>query len=301
MRRLIPDEEHARVLQTGIDVPAQHPQIAIPLSEVGISGKTVWVKTAMGRFPFTAAIMISLGAGSRGIHMSRLEEAITLLTDRPFEDIRAYGLALGNEILASHPDQEESTRVAISLTGQLPYQRQAPVSGKISTDSLNVSANIHLNGADHSREIYLGVGVHHITACPCTMEYNRELFQSDDRRCPLPTHSQRSLTWLKVEASDQHPSIDELRGILEKSLHVSQDLLKRPDEAELVLKSHLKPQFAEDAVRETAKNAADLLVGMLPLSSRLEIESTSLESIHIHDVKCRLQATLARITAHLSS
>ena len=69
----------------------------------------------------------------------------------------------------------------------------------------------------------------------------------------MPTHSQRSQTWLHLRSAAQAPAHQEMLTCLENSLHLTQDLLKRPDEAEIVLKSHIHPQFAEDAVRETAR------------------------------------------------
>jgi GTP cyclohydrolase I len=94
---------------------------------------------------------------------------------------------------------------------------------------------------------------------------------------------------------------DDLIVILENVLHMSRDLLKRPDETELVLKAHRKPQFAEDIVRETARAAGKKFAGIMEHETRIQIHSHSLESIHIHDVECLLDTTLADILTTLQT
>ncbi|TFG37082.1 MAG: hypothetical protein E4H46_02425, partial [Desulfobacterales bacterium] len=113
--------------------------------------------------------------------------------------------------------------------------------------------------------------------------------------CPMPTHSQRSQTWLHLRGAGEVPAYQDLLTCLENSLHLTQDLLKRQDEAEIVLKSHIHPQFAEDAVRETARAVGHMFGAVLPAGTAVIIESLSLESIHIHDVCCRLETSLGAI------
>ena len=55
----------------------------------------------------------------------------------------------------------------------------------------------------------------------------------------------------------------------------------------------------EDAVRETARAVAERFSKVLPPSAAIEVESLSLESIHIHDVHCRFQGTLGEIVSQL--
>jgi len=82
-----------------------------------------------------------------------------------------------------------------------------------------------------------------------------------------------------------HPSFGEILECLESALHVTQDLLKRPDEAEIVLKAQHFPRFAEDTAREIAKETGKRFGRKLPASTEVIIESLSLESIHIHNVQ----------------
>jgi GTP cyclohydrolase FolE2 len=289
-------EDHARVLAEGIDIPQQPPSFALPLPEVGICGKTVWVRLPEGLIPFSARLEVDLGAEVRGIHMSRMEEVIAGLYAQEFSDLRDYGLRLGREMMA----RQGASRGRVRLAGQLPLIRTARVSGRQSVDSIALSLDLKLAGQEELESMaMLGVGVAHITACPCTQAYNQTLFRKEDEDCPLPTHSQRSQTTLALQSAGLSPSIVELLACLEEALHVTQDLLKRGDEAQLVYTSHRLPQFAEDAVREVARRAGERFGGVLPPETLVVIESLSLESIHIHDVCCRLETTLAEIARHL--
>ncbi|MGC9022939.1 MAG: GTP cyclohydrolase, FolE2/MptA family, partial [Dissulfurimicrobium sp.] len=141
----------------------------------------------------------------------------------------------------------------------------------------------------------IGLSVSHITACPCTQVYNEELFSAKGNSFPLITHSQRSFTRLFIERYGEDPSYEDLLKCLEAALHVTQDLLKRSDEAEMVMRAHLAPQFAEDAVRQTAREVGIHFGTAMPARTEVMIESRSLESIHIHDVCCTLKTTLGDI------
>ena len=297
MKPSISPQDHARVLAEGLDIPQQQPSFALPLPEVGICGKTVWVRLPEGLIPFTARLEVNLAAQVRGIHMSRMEEVIAALYDQEFADLREYGLQLGREMM----ERQGASRGRVRLAGQLPLIRTAMVRGRQSVYSIVVSLDLKLAGQGEKLKsvAVLGVGVAHITACPCTQAYNQTLFRKEGDDCPLPTHSQRSQTTLSLQSVDLSPSIGELLACLEEALHVTQDLLKRTDEAQLVYTSHSQPQFAEDAVREVARQAGERFGKTLPPETLVVIDSLSLESIHIHDVCCRLETTLAEIVNHL--
>ncbi|MCX5876021.1 MAG: GTP cyclohydrolase, FolE2/MptA family [Deltaproteobacteria bacterium] len=297
MKSSISPQDHARVLAEGLDIPQQQPSFALPLPEVGICGKTVWVRLPEGLIPFTARLEVNLAAQVRGIHMSRMEEVIAALYDKDFADLREYGLQLGREMMS----RQGANSGRVRLAGQLPLIRTAKVSGRQSMDSIAVNLDLKLVGQGEELEsvAMFGVGVAHITACPCTQAYNQTLFHKEGGGCPLPTHSQRSQTTLSLQSTGFSPSIGELLACLEAALHVTQDLLKRTDEAQLVYTSHSQPQFAEDAVREVARQAGERFGKILPPEILVVIDSLSLESIHIHDVCCRLETTLAEIVRYL--
>lgn len=300
----ISDEKHRQVLETCIDVPEERPSFPIELQKVGISGKTVWVSLADnngGHIPFTARIFVTLPANRRGIHMSRIEQAISALHDKKFSGLPEYGILLATHILEAQNGQS----VSVELSGRMPLIQQAPVSKLYSIDSIDITFAVELRKDKPiaTENVLVGAGVHHLTACPCTLSYNEVLFNRFHDPWPLATHSQRSRTELLVSLKnyEQLPGYSLLVGILDSVLHVSQDLLKRPDETELVLKAHRLPQFAEDTVREVARAAAEKFKDALPPETRIQVNSLSLESIHIHDVECCLDTQLGDILETLHS
>ena len=294
MKSMIASAEHSRVLETSPDVPEERPSFAIGLTEVGITAKTVWVRLPHGRLPFSARIVVDQPGEVRGIHMSRIEEAVAELYEQEFMSLKEYGVELGRNVLA----KQRGSSGSILLSGQVPVLQETVVSSRTSIDSMQITAEIRFLKIDEEiseESILIGCGVNHITACPCTQAYNQILFNKKGSSCPLPTHSQRSFTSLKVETARSTIRYQDLLSCLGAALHITQDLMKRSDEAEIVLKAHQKPQFAEDAVRETARIVGQRFADILPGSAKIIIESLSLESIHIHDVICRLECTMKEI------
>ena len=290
MSTFIPPDIHKKVLAESVDVPEEAPSFPLPLKKVGISGKTVWVRLTGnkgGRLPFTAKILVNLDENRRGIHMSRIEQAISSLHDREFSSLPEYG-------------KEQNGRcLSLDLAGQLPLVQKAPVSGIDSVDTIEVSCKLTVEkkGTEETVTTSAGAAVHHLTACPCTLSYNETLANRFHYPWSRATHSQRTQTQLRVTppANLQPPSFGELIAVLDSVLHVSRDLLKRQDETELVLKAHRFPQFSEDSVREVARAAGRTFGATLPQETRIQVFSRSLESIHIHDVECSLDTSLGEI------
>jgi GTP cyclohydrolase FolE2 len=271
----IPEDTHRQVLGTCIDVPEEYPSFPLPLNRVGISGKTVWVRLADnkgGHLPFAA-----------------------------FTSLPEYGKLLGSLLLKT----QNAQYLLVELIGHLPLIQKAPVSRLHSIDTIEVRFKLMLekNKSGRTFKKQVGAAVHHLTACPCTLSYNEVLFKRFNDPWPQSTHSQRSKTQLFVSPPNDEklPTYKDLTDILDSALHISQDLLKRPDETELVLKAHKNPQFAEDTVREVARAAGEKFKTALPPETRIKVHSLSLESIHIHDVECTLDTELGDILATLQS
>lgn len=289
----VPLSGHHRALREGKDVPEQAPSFQIGLTEVGISGKTVWISLPQGKLPFNTEISVNLPEYVRGIHMSRIEEAISQLYHKSFTDIRYYA----RELAALVIERQRGKWARVLVSGKVPLARRTSVSHRTSVDAIDISTEVFasLNGDAMSFKTIIGLNLCHITACPCTQVYNQILSDTVDAWLPALTHSQRAMTKLCVEVQGESPSFEELMECLESTLHVTQGLLKRPDEAEIVLKAHRFPQFAEDVVRETAKELGKRFEGKLPDATEVAVESLSLESIHTHNVCCILRTTLGEI------
>ena len=287
-------EKHQRVLQESEDVPENPPTFSLPINEVGISEKTLWIKLPQGLIPFKGEISVDLPGNYKGIHMSRMEQAISQLYLHPFADIAEYAVTLGDQILKG----QRARKARIKLEGEIPQLLKTPVSLVNSTDSvlIHCTATLFKEKDGIEKSYCMGTGVYHITACPCTQVYNRKLFDDCTRStAPYPTHSQRCITWIEVESIGIRPAFSQLYRCLSSCLHLSQDLLKRPDEAELVWLCHSNPQFAEDVVRMVAQQAGMAFREELHPDSVIRVRTTSYESIHRHNVTCRLETTLGQI------
>ncbi len=286
--------QHMAVVDRCQDVPEAPPRFPMAINRVGITEKTVWIRLPQGLMPFEAQIFVDLPPQYKGIHMSRMEQSMSELFETTFDDIRSYTRCLAKSILMN----QQGSVAEVKVTGKIPLTLRTSVSNKISLDSVQVSSKsvVRKRGDSVSTRQLSGIGLTHITACPCTQVYNRELFNNQGVSFPYPTHSQRCITWLEIETSfNESPSHQELVQCLCTCLHMSQDLLKRPDEAELVLKSHREPQFAEDVVREVAFEAGKRFGGRMAPESVVRINTTSLESIHNHNVSCTLECPLGDI------
>ncbi len=281
-------EYHQKILNKSTDVPEMTPDFPIALSEVGISDKTVWINLPYGKIPFNAEITTNLSGAFKGIHMSRIEKIIADLYEKQFKDLKEYGLILAKALL----DTQNSNLARVYLNGKIPYISKTSISEKSSIDHIKISYEvIWKKGVTNPLSSMLGLTVFHITACPCTQEYNKSLFKTDNEKIPLPTHSQRCETSLCIEDKKNCIDYNDLLNCLKNPLHLIQDLLKRPDEAELILACHNKPQFAEDVVRQISFEIIKRLNDKIADDAFIKISSKSFESIHIHNVICRIKSS----------
>lgn len=297
-RRVIDDMDHERALACGVDVPSQAPPVALAIDAVGITDKTFWVPLDTGLTPFKGEILLGLPKDYRGIHMSRIEEAAERMGHNGPMGPAAYALRLVEEVLQGQPCQH----IHFRMEGGMPILRVAPVTSRASLEAQWVGVEVHKVRGSGSAWIKYGIGVSHITACPCTQAYNRALFgdriASGGEGPGFATHSQRSFTKLSIAECDvgvedgTSVELHELLMVLEEELHVVQGLLKRPDEAELVFRAHKEPQFVEDVVRCVARRAKDELQNRLRKGASIRVETLSLESIHSHNVKAWLELTI---------
>ena len=291
-------EIHERALRDGADVPEQSPSIRIPLPYVGISNTVAWVDLGEGRRPYEVEIGVELPHGRRGIHMSRIRAVMSQLAHERFDHIGVFVEAAAERIAAV----QASGVAQVSAIGREPLVTQGAASGVTGMEARKVGASARWSGSGVQRSVWMEAT--HMTACPCTQEYCSSIpgmggCSVGSHRLFI-THSQRAVTTLRLQGIPQAMAPAELAPPLQEALHLTQDLLKRPDEAELVAKAHMEPQFVEDAVRRLAAAVWERFGPRLPGGTLVEIESLSLESIHSHDVVCRFGAPLGEIGACLS-
>ncbi|MFE0152570.1 GTP cyclohydrolase, FolE2/MptA family [Nonomuraea sp. NPDC059007] len=294
------------------DVPAQKPAVGIALDRVGVHGQRVLLDVADELFGGVRELLcdaraeVSLAAGQRGIHMSRIEGAF----------VNAPG-ALPLAVIASAIAREvrdtqtqESARV--TLRAFAPLRTRTRVTGLASPDTVEVAA-VAVAGPRPSAGLSLAAT--NITACPCMQGYALselvgELGLGPDEgrrlmeRVPIATHSQKGRVRVEVTAPDARrlPDYAFLHRLLSGQTTLTQELLKRPDEYDLVRRSHLRPQFVEDVVRGVAEGLARGLAESAPdlEDVELDVSAESYESIHGHDISAQLRIPATALLAELS-
>jgi GTP cyclohydrolase I/GTP cyclohydrolase-4 len=157
-----------------------------------------------------------------------------------------------------------------------------------------------------------------MTACPCAQEElrgrARERLENDDfsddeierifQHVPVATHNQRGLGTLYVgcpESCDTAIEATRLLQIVEDSMSSEiYELMKRPDEAEVVEKAHRRPRFVEDCVREAIRMAVDEY-GSLGDGVFVMSRQENLETIHQHNVVAERYGLVGELKLELES
>lgn len=233
----------------------------------------------------------------KGIHMSRIEEVLFSLVDDEYESLEVFAERLSENLRVVQ--KSKSSLIEISATTFMG--RTTRKSGKISKDKINLFCKVENNNG--VLFFTKGIQAYNMTACPCTATYTKfhtvpalrdRGFNLEDINFILSnvvtgTHTQRGKIFLVISnVSSNLVSYKDLYDVIDKSSHLVHELLKRPDEHELVIRALKSPQFTEDVVRDVAKALVDNLKSKIDDNSIVTIESTQLDSIHIHDVYSKI-------------
>lgn len=271
------------------DIPSLPPAIPVAVC-AGIEGVRVPLRTADG-WPVVSAdldIAVLLDAQRRGAHMSRLQELVgnqgRIVHQDPvsFARVLAEGAASGQTC--------NGARVTVRAVQQPPIT--SGVTGRAS--SLDVATEVTVeHAADASVYTSLSVTAQVMTSCPCTVTFSRLKServagrQYGPEMPPTFTHSQPGELTVKIETGGPAPVRPEaLLETMQSCAILREAVLKRPDEHDLVERSHRRPQFTEDLVRETAVAVAAILPGETEVTTRASLS----ESIHPHRAAAALSA-----------
>jgi GTP cyclohydrolase-4 len=285
------------------DVQALRSQHDYRLTRVGVTGirKPLHVKRPEGTRTLVAVLdaFVDLPGKQRGIHMSRNVEAINEAIDQavrePVRGIEDLATSVAADLLKRH-DYASIAEVAVEADYFL--ERVQP-SGQRSLEPYNLVASAR---AQRGQAVRRGIGVlvTGINACPCAMETTRRLLEERGFATagPTITHNQRNRTLLMVETEDgQRVEADDLIAIAEEGLSApTYEILKRGDEARLVLRAHERPLFVEDVVREVLSGVVKRYPG-LPDDALLMVRSEAEESIHKHNAFAERVTTMAELRA----
>lgn len=290
--------------EAGDDIPYQAPDVQIALPSVGLDRKHVPVRLAdpLGSSAVAiafcnVAVRTSVPASRRGIHTSRIGNAIAESASRVYSDLQSYAMDLARHI----DDAEYGGRTEVEVDGAFSYLEPVPGwkadKNKTSLEHLMLHASVRLD--DGRPTMSAGLSINHITACPCVqqtykhalLEAKGDVHQALEVVGPLLTHSQRCRT--RVELCELHGtlSIRELLEALDASVYRVQNTLPREHELLLVYRAHREPQFIEDAMRQVVAAIGKTFAAKFPRAT-VRVDSISFESIHDYDIRADIELPL---------
>ena len=301
------------------DVQASRPEVAVGLSQVGVTGVEKLVKLArkdkrpivlMAEFE----VFVDLPGGRKGIDMSRNMEVIDEILEEATE-AEAYRVEdvcgeAAERLLAKH---DYTSTAEVKMTAELITREQTPASDKQTQNTATIIASA--TATDEGTHEEIGAEVTGMTVCPCSqgmsesrareelqdLDVDRETIDEFLDRVPQPGHSQRGHATLTV-TSKGSPDVDlnEIIDIARDSMSARiYNLAKRPDEDHMTFAAHSDAKFVEDCVRALAEGAVDEF-DHLDDSAVVRIKQSNDESIHQHNAHAEREVTLGQLRAELN-
>jgi GTP cyclohydrolase IV len=291
------------------DLSNSHPLRSISIDNIGIGNQMVSVlissfEDSETYVPVLCTVQASVDlVENRGIHMSRCIDTIFSLSLKKYHSLDQFAL----EIARTIKESQNSRCAYVSVEGLYIHKRYTQKTHLASFDRLHLIS--HAEVLEHSEEVKMGMRVYNATGCPCTKTYMKysvipelkEMGLSLDqikkiiRVTMAGTHMQVGTTELILTKTNNNVSYKDLYSILDTSLHLTYELLKRPDEHEFVKKVLQRPQFAEDAIREVAYETHALLKNKVSDEAKVFVEFILSDSIHIHNVRSMLSKSMNEI------
>ncbi|MCW3135134.1 MAG: GTP cyclohydrolase MptA [Methanophagales archaeon] len=305
------------------DVQAGSPDIKINLTRVGVKNvkKLVEVARAGGKRPVILIsdfhIFVDLPSDIKGANLSRnfeamyevLEEAIST----PIYEVEELCSEVAKRVLELH---EYASIAEVGMKSEYMLKRRTPVM-KISCQepaTIFAEARAFRTPSNVRIKKIIGAEIVGMTACPCAQELMRDKVAAELTKMgvarkdidaflnivPMATHNQRGRGIISIEVEDDvKVPMERIMRIIERSMSAkTYEILKRPDEAELVETAHKKPMFVEDCVREMAKRVVETF-NKLPDDSIINIKQINEESIHQHDAVAERVASIGELRREL--
>ena len=300
------------------DVQAHLPTSHVSLSRAGVTGveKLIRLRSDGAEQLFYAELecFVDLGPRQKGAHMSRFEEVINEAIDEV-----VLGEAFKAETLAAHiaervRDRQQALRAEVTIAARYPETKATPVSGLPTQEIYKVFGSA-LASARGTRSV-VGVEAQGMTACPCAQElvarrardrlegegFDEQEIERVLSSVPVATHNQRGVGSLHVgcpEGCTEPVEAQTLLRIVEGAMSSEiYELMKRPDEVEVVERAHMRPRFVEDCVREMVRMAVDEFE-RLGEDAFLAARQENLETIHRHSVVAERHGLLGELRTEL--
>ncbi len=239
-------------------------------------------------------IYVDLPAEQKGSHMSRnvevLNEVVEESMRNPVTAIEDFAADICRKLLVHH---EYAQNAEVHISAEY-YRTSKTPQGRDTFEIYTLLAGgTIVRGGPITKSV--GVRAVGMTACPCAQQTVTEMlaFEGD---MPVMSHNQRNVCTLMVTMpEDVSIEANDLIDIVEDSFSSpTYELLKRPDEGQVVINAHRNTKFVEDVVRGVALRVVDRYTE-LPDEVEFDIISDSEESIHKHDAYAEIVATMGEL------
>ena len=285
------------------DVQSRTTDTGFRLTRVGVTGvrKPVRVKRSNrdnskvnNTLMCTIDVYVDLPAEQKGSHLSRnleiLREIVNESVESPVSGIEALATDICKRLLDKH---EYASTADVDIEAEYFRNARTP-NGRETLEMYRLIGGAFAERGGVLRKT-IGVEVVGMTACPCAQETVREILGCSGD-VPAMSHNQRNVCTV-IMSMDEGVDVeaDDLIDLVERSFSSPTfEILKRDDEAAVVINAHNNPKFVEDVVRDALK----LIVGEfkdLPDDVSLIVMSESEESIHKHNAFAERQTTLGEL------
>ena len=242
----------------------------------------------------TIDVFVDLPAEQKGSHMSRnlevIREIVNESTSSPATGIEDLAANISKLLLDKH---EYATTANVNIEAEY-FKSNVTPHGKKTTEVYKL-IGMAVNRRNEGISKTLGVQCIGMTACPCAQE-NVAQTLGCSKDWPVITHNQRNVCTV-IMTMDESAAVeaDDLIDIINDSFSSPTfELLKRDDEAAVVINAHRNPRFVEDMVRIVLKKIVDKYPA-LPDDVEITVRSESEESIHKHNAFAERTATMAEL------
>ena len=243
-------------------------------------------------------VFVDLPSTQRGSHLSRnlevIQEVLESATSSPVSGLEDLAADMCRRLLERHG---YASYAEANVRADYFLDRRNP-SDRLTREHFNLYAKANGRRGDGMMKM-IGAQAIGMTACPCAMETVRERVGGDVRReigFPTISHNQRNVATLMVEVPEEcDVEANDLIDILEASFSSpTYEILKRGDEAAVVINAHTHPKFVEDVVRDVLTKVLERY-SSLPDSVIVTVRSESEESIHKHNAFAERVTTMGEL------
>lgn len=301
------------------DVHAEAPRSGrVNLRRVGVAGirKPLAVQRAERVITLSARfdVAVDLPATRKGSDLSRNAEVLAEIVDatvtRPVASLESACSEIAEELLRRHPyahDAEVMAEAEYFLLRGISDDRRS-----YEDFTLLAEARASRSDGNATPTLVRSIGGEALgmTACPCAMATSREQLEAEFplladpslKALPIVTHNQRNRTRLQFElpAGVEIEADAILDAVEAGQSSPTYAILKRGDEAKVVLNAHRNPKFVEDVLRSLLTEVVRRFPA-LPDGVVVRARTVSEESIHKYDVVASHEATLGDLRRQLSA